>query len=112
MKLGVVATLLGLFLWELITSGLSTAWTILRPGARPRPGLARLDYGALGPRGAALLGGMITLTPGTTTIDIDLERHELLVHLLDAAHAEATARTIRRRFQRRIAELFPEGPSR
>ncbi len=44
MKLGVVATLLGLFLWELITSGLSTAWTILRPGARPRPGLARQAF--------------------------------------------------------------------
>lgn len=107
MRFVAAVTLLGLFIWELLTSGLATAWAIIRPGARPRPGLVRLDYGDLEPLGAALLGSMMTLTPGTTTIDIDLQRRELLVHLLDASHAEATARKIQRRLQRRIAQLLP-----
>ena len=105
-----VVTLLWLilvFLWQIVTSGLSTAWQILRPGTPPNPGFLWIRFSGLSPVGAALLGSLVTLTPGTTTLDIDLERGEMLVHLLDSSDPEGDAREIKRRFETPIQRIFP-----
>lgn len=101
--------LLAVFLGQVVMSGLTTAWLIVRPGRRPLPGLARVTFSGLDPVGAAMLGSMITLTPGTTTIDIDLERGEMLLHLLDASDPARAAREIRRRFEVPMRRIFPAG---
>jgi len=105
------ARLVLVFLADVVLSGLSTAWLIVRPGPRPTPGLLRMPFSGLDGRGAAVLGGLITLTPGTTTLDIELDvetgRGELLLHLLDASDTEAATRSIRRRFEAPLREIFP-----
>ena len=84
------------FVRDLIVSGVTTARLILRGRRTLRPGLVRMPYGDL-PEGAALaVGALITLTPGTSTVDIDLVRREYLLHLLDLESTEATLATIRR----------------
>jgi multisubunit Na+/H+ antiporter MnhE subunit len=83
---------------ELILSGWSTARVILALRGQVQPGFARLDYGNLGPGAASLLGALVTLTPGTTSLEIDTDRHEILLHLLDASQTEATLAAIRRDF--------------
>ncbi|MBX3247310.1 MAG: Na+/H+ antiporter subunit E [Myxococcales bacterium] len=99
--------LLVVFLGQVVSSGLLTAWLIVRPGHRPQPGLVRIPFSGLSPTGAAMLGSMITLTPGTTTIDIDLERGEMLLHLLDASAPETAATEIHRRFELPMRRIFP-----
>ena len=83
---------------ELILSGWGTARVILAPRGQVQPGFARLAYGDLGPGAASLLGALVTLTPGTTSLEIDTERHEILLHLLDASQTEATLAAIQRDF--------------
>jgi multicomponent K+:H+ antiporter subunit E/multicomponent Na+:H+ antiporter subunit E len=83
---------------ELALSGWSTARVILAPRGQVQAGFARLDYGNLGPDAASLLGLLVTLTPGTTSLEIDAERHEIRLHILDASQTEATLVTIRRDF--------------
>ena len=85
-------------LQELILSGWSTARVILAPRGQVQPGFARLDYGDLGPDAASLLGVLVTLTPGTTSLEIDTERHEIRLHILDASQSEATLAAIQRDF--------------
>jgi multisubunit Na+/H+ antiporter MnhE subunit len=99
--------LLARFLWQVLASGLATAWLIVRPGRRPRPALIRMRFEQLNETGAALLGCMITLTPGTTTIDIDMERGELLIHLLDDSDPPAAVAGIRKQFESSLQRLFP-----
>jgi multisubunit Na+/H+ antiporter MnhE subunit len=70
-----------------------------------QPGFARLAYGDLGPGGASLLGVLVTLTPGTTSLEIDTERREIRLHLLDASQAEATLAAIERDFARPLRAL-------
>ena len=110
-RLLVGAKLVLLFLSDVVRSGLSTAWLIVRPGPRPTPGLLRMPFSGLDARGASVLGAMITLTPGTTTLDIALDeesgRGELLPHLLDRSDPEAAARAIRRRFEAPLRRIFP-----
>jgi len=107
------ARLLLTFLADVVTSGFATAWFIIRPGEPPTPGLLRISFSGLDSRGAAVLGGMITLTPGTTTLDIELEgetgQGELLLHLLDASDPKGTAEAITRRFEVPLRRVFPGG---
>ena len=100
-----------LFAWQLAASGMLTAWLILRPGKRPSPLLVRFRYGRLTDIGAAILGGMITLTPGSTLIDIDSARKELLVHMLDGSDPAGAVAGIRARFERHLEVLFPRRES-
>lgn len=103
----VAAALLARFLWQVVASGAVTAWLIVRPKARPRPTLVRMPFADLSETGAAVLGSMITLTPGTTAIDIDVERGEMLLHLLDGSDAGGAVAGIRRQFEVPLRRLFP-----
>ncbi len=102
--------LLGHFLAAVVVSGAQTALVILRAsagGARaPRSAFVRLRYAPMDERGASLLGAMITLTPGTTTIDIDPGRREMLLHVLDASDLDSLVTAIRRDFERYLVVLF------
>ena len=75
-----------------------------------QPGFAGLDYGDLGPGAASLLGVLATLTPGTTSLEIDTERHEIRLHLLDASQAEVTLAAIQRDFVRPLQILSGATP--
>lgn len=108
-----IAASLGLqFLTQVVLSGLTTAWLIVRPGPWPRSGLLRMRYENLSETGAAVLGCLVTLTPGSTVVDIDPERRELLLHLLDASNPRATVANIRRRISIPLQGIFPGGGTR
>jgi len=79
-------------------SGLDTAKVILFTNGHEQDGLARISYGDLNENTATLLGAMITLTPGTTLIDIDTDERELILHLLVLESREETIRIIKRDF--------------
>lgn len=90
--------LLANFMKELLLSGWSTARVILMPRGQVQPGFALLDYGDLEQGAASLLAMLATLTPGTTSLEIDTERHEIRLHLIDASQTEATLAAIERDF--------------
>ncbi len=94
------------FVKDLFVSGWVTARIILRRGPLPQPGFVRLAYGELSDGAASFLGALVSLTPGTTTVDIDLERGELLLHLLDVEQADTTLAAIRSDFLQPIRTLF------
>ena len=41
---------------------------------------------------------MLALITGTTSLEIDTDRHEILLHILDASQTETTLAAIRRDF--------------
>lgn len=104
------AVLVVRFLKAVVVSGVQTVAVIARASwgdRRPPPAaFLRVRFAPMSARGAALLGCMVTLTPGTTTIDIDLERCELLLHVLDASDTEALVQGIRRDFEPGLVALF------
>ena len=109
-RLQAVVILLWRFVSDMVLSAWSTSVTILTASDAPRRRFARLHYGELNEAGVMLLGAMVTLTPGTSTVDIDLERHELLLHVLDSADIEATLSDIRLKFLPPIRILFGGHP--
>jgi len=95
------------FVGHCVLSGIATARIILRL-TQPPAGLVRLHFAPMSPTGAAVMAALVTLTPGTTVIDIDVMRRVMLLHLLDTRVIEATVTAIRRDFERDITTLFPE----
>jgi multisubunit Na+/H+ antiporter MnhE subunit len=112
MKLWAALVLLLRFLRAVVVSGVQTVAVILRAGVgggRPPPAaFVRVRYAPMSAQGAALLGCMISLTPGTTTLDIDEERRELLLHVLDASDTDALVAGIRSEFEPGLVALFGE----
>lgn len=94
------------FVTHAVLAGVTTMRIIVQR-SRPGAGFVRLRFAPMSEGGAAILGAMITLTPGSSVIDIDMDRREVLIHLLDVAHADAAVAAIRRDFERHIAVLFP-----
>jgi multisubunit Na+/H+ antiporter MnhE subunit len=103
-----------LLFWHFISAMLVAAWTtsrtILVCSDAPRRGFARLAYEDLDDTGVILLAALVTLTPGTSTVDIDPQRRELLLHLLDTADIEITLNHIRRDFMLPLRSLFGGRP--
>jgi len=102
------------FLRAVVVSGFQTVGVILRAslGSRTPPAAAflRVRFAPMSEQGAALLGCMVTLTPGTTTIDIDMQARELLLHVLDASNTSALVEGIRRDFEPGLVTLFGDRP--
>ena len=97
-------------LWRFASSMLLSAWATIRiilvSSDAPRRGFARFAYDDLNDAGVVLLAAMVTLTPGTSTVDIDPERRELLLHVLDSEDIETQLSAIRRDFLIPIRSLF------
>jgi multicomponent K+:H+ antiporter subunit E len=55
---------------------------------------------------ATLLGSIVSLTPGTVSIEIDRERHVLLVHGLDIEDEAAMIATVKARYETPLKEIF------
>lgn len=92
------------FLRDMLGSGWGTARIILFHRRALRPGFATLAFDDLPDHAAAL----ITLTPGTTTVDIDLQRRTYRLHMLDLDQAERALDSIRRDFIAPARILFGE----
>lgn len=95
------------FIKGALLSGWDTARVILRRPATAG-GLTRIRYGELGPAAASVLGALVTLTPGTTVVEIDLEQREFVLHLLDLSRREDALATIQRDFAAPLALLMGE----
>jgi multicomponent Na+:H+ antiporter subunit E len=78
---GVLALTWG-FIRELVLANLTLARDILRRRPVFHPAFVRLDVHDLGPVETVLLASLISLTPGTLTVDADTEEQALYVHSL------------------------------
>jgi multisubunit Na+/H+ antiporter MnhE subunit len=105
-RLQAMAILLWRFASAMVLSAWATSVTILIASDAPRRGFARLDYADLNEAGVMLLAAMVTLTPGTTTVDIDTDRRELLLHVLDSEDIETALADIKLKFMHPIRILF------
>lgn len=113
-KIVAFVVLLLRFLLAVVVSGFQTVAVILRSSLGAQRGASgtfvRVRFAPMNEQGAAILGCMITLTPGTTTLNIDMERHELLLHVLDETSTDGLVEGIRRDFEPSLIVLFGVHP--
>lgn len=104
-KLGVFLKLAAVFVYEMVVANVQVAWLILRPRLRVQPAMIRLPIELESDIAITTLAGMISLTPGTVTVDVAADRKSLEVHCLNVPDIEAAKRAIKTRFEAPLREL-------
>ena len=94
-------------LWSILKSSIEVALTVIRPRLNIQPGIIALPLDVQSDLGITLLANLITLTPGTVTLDMSSDRRTLYVHSINITDADALRDDIKQNFERRIMELFP-----
>jgi multicomponent K+:H+ antiporter subunit E len=103
---GAALRLLGVFAYDIVVANLAVARAALSPRMPIRPQFVRVPLDIQEPAAAALLAAMVTLTPGTVSVDLDLERRVLRVHGLLVDDEAQAAAVIKARYEARIKEIF------
>lgn len=98
--------LIGLFLKELTMSALQMAALVMRPDMNLKPGIFAYPVKLKSDFEITLLANLITLTPGTLSVDVAADRNTLYVHAIDCSDPEGARAAIANGFERRIMEAF------
>ncbi len=101
-----VISLFLLFVYELILSAWRVAVLVLSPRMDLKPGIFAYPLKVDRDFEIALLANLITLTPGTLSVDVSDDRRTLYVHAIDASDPEQARRDIASGFERKIMEAF------
>jgi len=94
--------LIGLFLRELIISALRVAWLVVQPKPRLRPGIIAYPLTVTTDTQITLLANMITLTPGTLSLDVSDDRRTLYIHVVDVSDRDKLIGEIAAGFETKI----------
>lgn len=103
-----VVRLFGLFLRELTVSALQVARLVLTPDLRGRlkPAIIAFPLSVETDVEITLLANLITLTPGTMSVDVSADRHLLYIHALSIDDREAFVRSIADGFEKQVMAVF------
>ncbi|TFY99039.1 Na+/H+ antiporter subunit E [Ramlibacter humi] len=99
--------LLGAVALDIVQSNLAVARIALRMRRAPRiAGFLRIPLELGDPAGLAVLACIVTATPGTSWARYDAAASVLTLHVLDLADEQAWVLAFKRRYERRLLEIF------
>ncbi|CAD7027738.1 Na+/H+ antiporter subunit E [Pseudorhizobium endolithicum] len=99
-------SLLVLFLKELALSAYKVAVMVFSPRLDLKPGIFAFPLTVTRDFEITLLANLITLTPGTLSVDVSDDRKTLYVHAIDCSDPDGARRDIADGFERKILETF------
>jgi len=105
-RAGRILSLALLFLKELALSAWTVALTVLKPRMDIKPGIFAFPLTVDRDFEITLLANLITLTPGTLSVDVGDDGRTLYVHALDCSDPQAARKAIAEGFERKIMEAF------
>ena len=92
--LHVLLLLLATFLVALVAANVRLARDVLRRRPHFTPAFLRVDLPALGRSGASLLASLVSLTPGSITVDLNEAGDQLYLHTVYAPDPEEARRSV------------------
>lgn len=94
------------FIWQLTKANLRVAYIVLSPRLRVRPGIVAIQLDAETAAEVTMLANLITLTPGTLSLDVSSDRRVLYVHAIDIDDVERFKQEIKSGFEARVLEVM------
>ncbi|GAB5511143.1 MAG: Na+/H+ antiporter subunit E [Hyphomicrobiales bacterium] len=102
-----VTGLAGLFLYELLLSALRVFKLVLTPDlSKLEPGFIAYPLTVDRDFEISMLANLITLTPGTLSVDVSDDRRTLYIHAIHVPDPEELRTDIANGFERKILEAF------
>lgn len=94
------------YLFEVVISNLRIAAEILTPKHRMDPAFVAVDLEPMSDWQLMILANLITMTPGTLSMDIHPDRSRLYIHALYVGDPETFRRKVKNDYERRILRVF------
>lgn len=98
--------LTGYFVKELFLSNFKVMWDVITPKHISRPGIVGVPLDARTDLEILLVANLISLTPGTLSIDVSDDRQTLYVHVMFLDDVEETRRFIKEGLEKRVLEVM------
>ena len=96
----------GYYFWELVKSNAIIAYDVLTPTHHMKPGVIGIQIEAKTDLEITVLANLITMTPGTLSLDISPDRKTLYVHAMYIHDPEELRRYIKENFEPRVLALL------
>ena len=94
------------YLAEIVLSNIRVAFDILTPRNYFRPGILLIELPEMSDTQLLVLTHLVSMTPGTLTLDVSDDRRHLVVHSMYIGDPETERRKICQDYIVRIKELF------
>lgn len=95
------------YLKEVVAGALRISWDVLTPGLPLHPQWIRVALDIEKGWQQLMLANLVSMTPGTLSIDVDREKRVLVVHCLyGEGDGEGEVRQIKERFESLIRRVF------
>ena len=94
--------LLASLVWGLVRGAIGVAWLAVRPKLRLRPAIVAFPLTVSSDAQITMLANMITLTPGTLSIDVSDDKKTLYIHTIDLGDREDMVGRIAGGFETRV----------
>ena len=98
------------FLREVVKANLQVAWIVIRPRPDVRPAFIAIPLDLTDDFAITALANMITLTPGTLSVDLADDRSALWVHCLSTDDVDAVREQIKRQFEQPLQKAIACSP--
>lgn len=102
--------LIVMFIYELVLSSLVVTIDILTPGHRASPAIIELPLDVKTDAGILLVTNLISLTPGTLSLDVSEDRKTLLIHAMFANDHEALRASLKNGMERWVVDAVEHEP--
>ena len=95
-----------LFVYELIVSSLRVVWDVITPAHISRPGIIAMPLDARSEGEILLVANLISLTPGSLSLDLSPDGETLYVHAMFVDDPDALRRDLKSGIERRVLEAL------
>ena len=101
-----ILRLTGFFLYELVVSSVRVAWDVVTPKHLSNPAIIEMPLDVKSDFEILLVTNLISLTPGTLSLDVTPDRKTLIVHAMFADDPDALVRDLKTGMERMVREVF------
>ena len=107
-RLRAAGVLLVYFHYEMMVSVFRVAWEVMTPAPKAVPKIVHVPLDAETDIEITLLANMVSLTPGTLSLDITEDKTHLIVHAMFARDPHAVITAIKTGLETRLLEVTRE----
>ena len=96
------------FLWELTKASFQVAYEVIRPTQTMQPGIIAVPLDAKTKLEITIFSSLVTLTPGTLSLDVSADKSHLFVHAMYILEGDTAAlvNELKNGFERRVIRIL------
>lgn len=104
-RLASLVAFVGFYVVDLVRSNLRVARQVLAPELDIHPAVVAVELEPLSDGELLTLTGLLTISPGTLTLDVSEDSRTLYVHVMDARDPDEVRTLVKDQLERRILEV-------